>query len=187
MLRAGVRTLLKITFDGDTSSYQVAYSQEAIAECEDFFNSKRAYVGTDGKFINRTDVYTVELVLRNLTSDLPPQQKLATEGYQEEAGGTFSHWGVEYDLNHVLAAAESIPYKTVLMKDVDWNVKPLEELDAGRVKNADISFPLIAIKEKNTIYVLDGNHRLRKLYDSKALTVRIKFIDEEILAAARLD
>lgn len=56
-------------FDGDTSSYQVAYSQEAVAECEDYFNSRRAYVGTDGQFINRTDVHTVELVLRNMTGD----------------------------------------------------------------------------------------------------------------------
>lgn len=56
-------------FDGDTSSYQVAYSQEAIEECEAFFNSRRAYVGTDGQFINRTDVLTVELVLHNLTGD----------------------------------------------------------------------------------------------------------------------
>jgi hypothetical protein len=56
-------------FDGDTSSYTVAYSQEAIEECEDFFNSRRAYVGTDGQFINRTGVHTVELVCRNLTGD----------------------------------------------------------------------------------------------------------------------
>jgi hypothetical protein len=56
-------------FDGDTSSYTVAYSQEAIEECEDFFNSRRAYVGTDGQFINRAGVHTTELVLRNLTGD----------------------------------------------------------------------------------------------------------------------
>jgi len=56
-------------FDGDTSSYQVAYSQEAIEECENYFRSRRAYVGTDGRFINSTDVHTVELVLRNMTGD----------------------------------------------------------------------------------------------------------------------
>jgi hypothetical protein len=56
-------------FDGDTSSATVAYSQEAIEECEEFFNSRRAYVGTDGQFINRAGVHTTELVLRNLTGD----------------------------------------------------------------------------------------------------------------------
>lgn len=54
-------------FDGDTCSANIAYSQEAIEECEEFFNSRRAYVGTDGQFINKTGVNTVELVLRNLT------------------------------------------------------------------------------------------------------------------------
>lgn len=61
--------MLKISFDGDTSSATVAYSQEAIEECEEFFNSRRAYVGTDGQFINRAGVHTTELVLRNLTGD----------------------------------------------------------------------------------------------------------------------
>ena len=54
-------------YDGDTASGNVLYSEEAIAECERFFQTRRAYVGTNGQFINRTGVYTVDLVLANMT------------------------------------------------------------------------------------------------------------------------
>ena len=54
-------------FDGDTSSANIAYSDEAIQECEDYFNNWRAYIGTSGELINSTSVSTVELVLHNMT------------------------------------------------------------------------------------------------------------------------
>lgn len=55
-------------YDGDTSSFVVAYSEEAIAENKRYMGQRKAYVGSDGKFINGTGVYTVELVLNNMTS-----------------------------------------------------------------------------------------------------------------------
>lgn len=45
------------------------YSEDAIKECKDFFNSTRCYVGTDGKFINSLEIDTVKYVLQNLTGD----------------------------------------------------------------------------------------------------------------------
>lgn len=56
-------------FDGDTGSANIAYSDESIAEWEAFKNSKKAYIGTDGKFIHKTGTSTVELVLYNMTGD----------------------------------------------------------------------------------------------------------------------
>lgn len=56
-------------FDGDTASGNVTYSDEAIQEVDDFLSKKRAYVGTDGRFISSVDVDTVKLVLYNLTGD----------------------------------------------------------------------------------------------------------------------
>jgi len=56
-------------FDGDTSSANICYSDESIRECETYFNSRRAYVGTNGEFINSTSVSTVELVLHNMTGN----------------------------------------------------------------------------------------------------------------------
>lgn len=55
-------------YDGDTSSFNVVYSEEAIAEVMQFINDKRSYVGTDGRLIAPLDTYNVNLVLRNLTA-----------------------------------------------------------------------------------------------------------------------
>lgn len=54
-------------FDGDTSSANVTYSDEAIAEVKGFLKTRRAYVGTNGKFISSTNIDTVALVLFNMT------------------------------------------------------------------------------------------------------------------------
>jgi len=54
-------------FDGDTASGNVTYSDEAINEVKSFLSKKRAYVGTDGRFISSVSVSTVDLVMHNLT------------------------------------------------------------------------------------------------------------------------
>lgn len=54
-------------FDGDTCSYNVVYSDESKNEISTFLNSKRAFVGTDGRFISSIATDNVELVLHNLT------------------------------------------------------------------------------------------------------------------------
>jgi hypothetical protein len=56
-------------FDGDTCSLNVTYSDESIREVKDFLSKKRAYVGTDGRFIHSVNVSTVALVLHNMTGD----------------------------------------------------------------------------------------------------------------------
>ncbi len=56
-------------FDGDTASGNVTYSDEAIAEVDEYLKKRKAYVGTDGKFTSSVDVSTVALVLHNLTGD----------------------------------------------------------------------------------------------------------------------
>lgn len=55
--------------DGDMMTLNILYSDEAIREVEAYFNSVRAYVGTDGRFISSTNVATTALVLHNLTGD----------------------------------------------------------------------------------------------------------------------
>lgn len=55
-------------FDGDTSSLTVLYSDESIKEVEEFLDSTKAYVGTDGNFIASFDTDTVGFVFHNLTS-----------------------------------------------------------------------------------------------------------------------
>lgn len=54
-------------FDGDTCSFNVVVSDEAVSEVNNFLNSKKAYVDTDGKFLASVGTDNVQLVLRNLT------------------------------------------------------------------------------------------------------------------------
>jgi hypothetical protein len=56
-------------FDGDTSSGNIAYSDEAISEAKDFFKSKRAYIGTDGRLLFSCNIDTVKLVMFNMTGE----------------------------------------------------------------------------------------------------------------------
>ena len=54
-------------FDGDTMSANFVYSDEAVTEIKNLFNSKRAYVNSDGQFLNDTNTDTISYVLRNFT------------------------------------------------------------------------------------------------------------------------
>jgi hypothetical protein len=54
-------------FDGDTCSANAVYSDESRREIAEFFETKKAYVGTDGNFIYDTSVDTVAHVLNNIT------------------------------------------------------------------------------------------------------------------------
>lgn len=47
----------------------ILYFDESIKEARDYFHTRRAYVGTDGRFMASTDVHTTKLVLFNLTGD----------------------------------------------------------------------------------------------------------------------
>ena len=67
-------------FDGDTSSGNIAYSDEAIAEAEKFFKTKKAYLGSDGKLLFSCAVDTVELVLHSLTGNPVVPEAPSTDG-----------------------------------------------------------------------------------------------------------
>ena len=56
-------------FDGDTSSANATYTDEAVKEVDDFLASRKAYIGADGSFLASTDVVTVSLALHNMTGD----------------------------------------------------------------------------------------------------------------------
>ncbi len=173
---------LNADFDGDTASANIAYSDEAIREKENFFKKRKAYIGTDGKFLFSCAVATVELVLHNMTGE--PAVEIANEAYQEEDDSLFSHWGVKYNLNKVLELCEDIPPEKVDMSELKWCVD--KNLDKKRVAAADTSHPLIALREDGIVYVCDGNHRLVKLFNEGATSAMVIFIDHDILKKARV-
>lgn len=58
---------LSADFDGDTGSFIMALTDEAVQEVEDYQRSRRAYVSTDNQFFNSTSTELTELVFHNLT------------------------------------------------------------------------------------------------------------------------
>lgn len=53
--------------DGDTASWNMAYSDESVAEVKKFMLSKACYVNTDGSLIADISLDTVSFVLKNIT------------------------------------------------------------------------------------------------------------------------
>lgn len=54
-------------FDGDMMNLNIGYTEETRAEVKKFLKSRRAYVGTDGRFISSTSTFTANLLMHNLT------------------------------------------------------------------------------------------------------------------------
>lgn len=54
-------------YDGDTSSSNSVYSDNAIKEIDEFFASRKAYLGTDGKILHSVYTDTTKYVIFNLT------------------------------------------------------------------------------------------------------------------------
>lgn len=61
---------LSADFDGDTASLNIVYSDESIKEALDYMNSKRYYVGSDGRINFSSETDTIKYILHNLTMDV---------------------------------------------------------------------------------------------------------------------
>lgn len=55
-------------FDGDTCSLTSVYTDESVKEVNNYLDTKKAYVGPDGRFINSVGTDTVNLVFLNFSS-----------------------------------------------------------------------------------------------------------------------
>jgi hypothetical protein len=56
-------------FDGDMCSANGTYTDESKVEIKNFLSKKKAYVGTDGRFIYPAGTDTISLLLHNLTGE----------------------------------------------------------------------------------------------------------------------
>ena len=186
-------------FDGDTASGNVAYSDEAIEEAKNFFETKKAYVGTDGKLLYSCAVDTVELVLHSLTGE-PVMPKPAVENFSLLASledesvvdeDTFTYDGARYSVNDVADMVRHRTAEYVGMSQLDQYVD--DTLDQNRVSVTDIARPLFVMQDGQGmlsgkfIKILDGKHRLKKLYDQGSDAVQVIFVDQDMLDIARLD
>jgi hypothetical protein len=69
-------------------------------------------------------------------------------------------------------------------KTVDLGVEQLQsqlpslDLEAERIKTADLNYPIIVVKKNGKfMYVLDGNHRLQKAINLKQPTIKAIILD----------
>jgi len=88
------------------------------------------------------------------------------ELYQEEPGGTITHYDQEYDLNSLFKLTNDLPIINFKIDDLKWILyyfyKDVKHSDLSRIRNADLSAPILIIKDDNKFIILDGIHRLCK-------------------------
>lgn len=144
---------------------------------------KKAYVGTDGKFLYDVGTDTVSIVLANCTGDPVIEKKLE---YREEDDSNFSHHGKLYSLNKVYEQLTLDATQPLLLKWIDDQIADPSNLSTQRFEKADSSVPVIVIKEGEKIWLLDGNHRTAKAKSEGKKWVRAYYITEEILANAKV-
>lgn len=104
--------------------------------------------------------------------------------YQEEDDSTFTHFGVEYDLNKLLRLTHGQQPAIVSMNDLAWNL--LDDLSADRVATSDPSVPLLVTIEDGVVYVLDGNHRLVKAHRAGDAEMPVIIVDHDLLVKCAL-
>lgn len=71
----------------------------------------------------------------------------------------------------------------------DWNLTPREVINKekdtsnhrNKIEEADISYPIIVTNYKNNLVILDGIHRLVKVYESGEKIIKAKIIPENLL------
>lgn len=68
-MRDSLTIYLKISYDGDTASATIVYSDEAVAELDAYLDSTAAYLDPRGGFKAGCDIDTIKLVLKNMTGD----------------------------------------------------------------------------------------------------------------------
>lgn len=188
---------LTADFDGDTSSGNIAYSDEAISEKEKFFKTKKAYIGTDGKLLYSCAVETIELVLHSLTGE-PVVPVAAVESFSLMDGlndadvpadddNTFSYMGVKHSIADIEDMISHRTPEVVPMEEVQWNLGGKPELSGPRVATAPTVYPLVGIRDYCKTHILIGDHRLQKLHSKGAKEVSIIFVDQDMLDIARMD
>ncbi len=104
--------------------------------------------------------------------------------YQEEDDSTFTHFGVEYDLNKLLRLTHGQQPTMVPMGDLEWNL--MNDLNADRVAVSDPSVPLLVTIEDGVVYVLDGNHRLVKAHRAGDTEMPVIIVDHDLLVKCAL-
>lgn len=113
------------------------------------------------------------------------------ELYQEEKDSTVTHAGIEYSVNKLLADSEDSEVSDIEVSKLEWIIDGDKPVDSQgntltRMKDADITKPILITKWKGKWVVLDGIHRLLKAKDEKIATLPCKKINAADLDSAAI-
>ena len=113
------------------------------------------------------------------------------EQYREGPKSLLSHNGVNYYVDKILEVAEKVNPKRMPVRLFAWVAKDIEKNKSKsfllRVRKADLSFPIIVIKENNLWIPLDGYHRVCKSVLEKRSLILVKEITAKQLESCKVE
>ena len=89
-----------------------------------------------------------------------------------ETSWTFED-GIVVTISEVLQQSANIDAIDIPIEDIQA-IRTVQDLDPGRVEQADISYPILVVDNCNETYILDGNHRLQKVINNNQKTIKVK-------------
>lgn len=110
-------------------------------------------------------------------------RRFLNELYGEPDDGTFTHDGVDYNLNGILNATLGLPIEQVPVSELTWILKydHMTAEDDPRIANADLTAPLLLIHWEGQLVVLDGIHRLAKAVREGVSTLPATMVNQELI------
>jgi hypothetical protein len=89
-----------------------------------------------------------------------------------ETSWTFED-GMIVTISEVLQRSANIDAIDIPIEDIQA-IRTVQDLDPGRVEQADISYPILVVDNCIETYILDGNHRLQKAINNNQKTIKVK-------------
>ena len=89
-----------------------------------------------------------------------------------ETSWTFED-GMVVTISEVLQQSANIDAIDIPIEDIQA-IRTVQDLDPGRVEQADISYPILVVDNCSETYILDGNHRLQKAINNNQKTIKVK-------------
>lgn len=115
--------------------------------------------------------------------------ELYSEPNSKPGESTFTHDGVNYDLNGLLTYTLGMEQKMVPVSRLKWILKwdPMTQRDNPRINRADLSAPILVIKWHSQLVVLDGIHRLARALRDGVQELPAIFVPEWALQKNRIE
>lgn len=106
------------------------------------------------------------------------------EVYQEENGSSFTHNGVEYDLNKLYRLTDKVHKVFYPVSRLEW-ILDFDEPDEERLKKKDSGLPLLITYSDGQWVTLDGLHRLTKAVRKGSKMVKVQVVLPNVLAQCK--